>query len=141
MVYHHSECFTTNSKISPKFTTNHKERWLHLRYSDSASWFSPIFWRASVTVLQVGFSDFLTHMSSTSLRHSSSPSWLVKISSSRSSSIPSFSPNFCHLGFTEKSSVKRLSELREHCWPDGGLLLACPTNELYSNILCSQSKV
>ena len=86
---------------------------LHLRYRYSASPSSLLSERASVTCFQVGFIDFWSHTSSMELRHSSSVSLFVKISSSRSSSIASSSPSFCHLGVTVGcSSVRRVSSVR-----------------------------
>jgi len=80
-------------------------------------WFLPIFERASVTSFQVGFVDFWSHTSSVALRHSKSVSLIVKISSSRSSSITSSSPSFCHFGVTVGcSSLRRVSRVRGLTW-------------------------
>ena len=98
---------------------------LHLTYSDSATWSSPIFWRATATHFHAG-EDFLSHTSRISFRHSSSVSLLVKISSMRSSSIPNTSPSCCHLAAAGCTTAKRLSKLTELCWFGVGWSVAHP---------------
>ena len=90
---------------------------LDLWYSESASSTLPILLRAWVTSLQVRLADFWSQTSSTALRHSSSVSLMVKISSSRSSSMLSSSPSFCHWSVTVGCSlVKRVSRVRGLPW-------------------------
>ena len=90
---------------------------LDLWCSDSASPTLPSSLRAWVTSFQVTIVDFWSQTSSTALRQSSFVSLMVKISSSRSSSILSSSPSFFHCSTTVGcSSVKRVSRVRGLLW-------------------------